>query len=260
MGLTRLSADGASLDGSAILSSSSIGVPDVDHNSSIVVPTSRGLVDVSLDHVDKPVIACAVNGANFQAEDVVAPQQLVTLFGAGIPSNARLLFDGLPAELLYLSPDQINAVVPAEVRGRESTEMSVEVGGVYSTVRVFEVRPANPTIKVFVRADGTLENRGNPLADVRLESGDQNSTEHPARRGETVEVYATGLDLTSPVDVFIPDLQPSPAEALSIEGTAAGVQKMRVRIPAGVNSGVVPIAIQNGDRRTMDNAGFVWVE
>ena len=224
------------------------------------MPTTRGLLDVSLDRVDKPVVACVVNGANYRAEDIVAPNQLITLFGGGIRSNARLLFDGIAAELLYVSPDQINAVVPLEVRGRESTEMALELDGIYSTIRVFDVRSSNPTIKLFVRADGTVENRGNPLADVRLETGEQNSIERPARRGETIEVYATGLDLTSPVDVFMPDLQPRPVAAVSVEGTAGGVQKVRVRIPATVNSGVVPVAIENGGRRTIDNAEFIWVE
>lgn len=257
--VTRLSADGGSLDGSAVLFGSSIGVPFNDHDGVVVIPNTKGLVQVSLDTTDQPVIACTVNGANFRTENFVAPRQLLTLIGAGIPSGARLLFDNIPAELLYLAPDQINAVVPAEIRGRESTQMALEVDGVHSNLRVFNVWQTNPTVKVFVKPDGTLEDRGNPLADVRLESGAQNGIENPARRGEMVEIYTTGLDLASPVEVFMPDHHALPVEALAVEDGAGGVQKLRVRISETANLGVVTIAIQNGGRRTVDNAGFVWV-
>ena len=68
--------------------------------------------------------------------------------------------------LLYTESDQINAVVPMEVRGREFSQMAVEVNGVLSNLRTFGVRETNPSLKVFVRQDGTLEDRGSPLADL----------------------------------------------------------------------------------------------
>jgi hypothetical protein len=138
--------------------------------------------------------------------------------------------------------------------------VALEIDGEYSNLRAFAVRETNPTVKVFVRPDGTLENRGSPLADVRLESGARNNTETPARRGEMVDIYATGLDLLSLVEVFLADSQVSAVEVVCVDGTVGGVQKVRVRIPDTANGGVVTIAIQNGGQRSVDNAGFLWVQ
>jgi hypothetical protein len=104
-----------------------------------------------------------------------------------------------------------------------------------------------------------LEDRGNPLADVRLENGAQNGTQNPARRGEWVSIYATGIDARREVEVFLPDHLPEYQGAV-VEEAGKGVQRVRVRIPETANGGVVTIAIINGGRRSAANGGFVWVE
>jgi len=162
--------------------------------------------------------------------------------------------------LLYTESDQINAVVPMEVRGREFSQMAVEVNGVLSNLRTFGVRETNPSLKVFVRQDGTLEDRGSPLADLRLENGSQNGAITPARRGEIVEIYVTGLDLNRPIDLLLRDFQASPVETVVVACTAGGVQKLRVRIPEVFNGGPVTTMIHHGDGWSVNNAGFVWVE
>ncbi len=261
--VARLSGDGTRLDAGVVLPAVSMGVPFAGGDGELAIPSSMGVARVWLDWGERPVVACAVNGGSYRTESYVAPGQLVTLMGAGFPEGARLLFDGEAAEILYASAGQINAVVPERVRGRERTEMRLEADGAgfaRRVLRVLEVRETNPTIKVFVRADGKLEDRGNPLADVRLEDGRQNGTEHPARRGEVVDVYATGLDLRLPVEVNLPDHGTARAEVVAVEEGGGGVQRLRVRIPGSVNGGVVTMAIVNGGRRSAANGGFVWVE
>lgn len=257
--VARLSADGTSLDSSAILFGSSIGVPFYDQDDSVVMSTdSGGLVRVALDST--ATVACIINGASYRTEGFVTPGQLLTLIGAGIPSGARLLFDGIPAKLLYLSPDQINVVVPPEIRGRQSTEMALEVDGLHYNLQTFDVLETNPTVKLFVRPDGKLEDRGMPLADVRLENGTQNGTANPARRGEVIEVYSTGLDVARPVEIRMGDSAAELLEVMLLEGAGGAVQKLRVRIPEVPHAGVVNIVIQNGGRTTPNTGGFVWVE
>jgi hypothetical protein len=75
----------------------------------------------------------------------IAPGQIVTLTGAGLgpatgvvatPTAAgaiesrlagvRVLFDGVPAPLLYVRDDQINAIVPYALYGRVSARVQVE--------------------------------------------------------------------------------------------------------------------------------------
>lgn len=254
--VARLSADGSALESGTLLFSTTTGRPFAADGATIAAPTPTGLAQVSLDAPDHPVVACTVNGASFRVENFLAPGQLITLLGAGFPNDKQLLFDGIPAQILYLAPDQINAVVPAELQRRETTQMALEG----ASPRTFEVRLTNPTIKVFVHADGTLEDRGNPLADIRLENGAQNGTANPAHRGEWIDIYTTGIDPNQPVEVYLPDHIAPPTTASMVEGTAGGIQKLRVRIPATANGGMVTIAIVNGGQRSANNGGFVWVE
>ena len=258
--VARLSGDGSRLEAGVVLAELTMGTPFDGGDGAVAVPTSVGLARVSLDVRDRPVVACTVNGGSYRAESFVAPGQLVTLIGAGFPEGAMLVFDGEAAEILYASPGPINAVVPEAVRGRERTEMAVEADGEWYAKRVLEVLATNPTIQVYVRADGRLQDRGNPLADVRLEDGRRNGTEAPARRGEVVEVYTTGLDVRLPVEVYLPDHGTATAELTGVEEGGGGVQRLRVRIPEHVNGGTVTMAIVNGGRRSRGNGGFVRVE
>src|ERR1022692_1670778 len=91
----------------------------------LVVPATPGVLPVS-----KPVVSAVVNAASYGAD--TAPGQMVTVFGSNLGpkqlnsaivagSNAivstvmggvRILFDGVPAPLVYVSEHQCAAVVP----------------------------------------------------------------------------------------------------------------------------------------------------
>ena len=99
-------------------------------------------------------VACVLNGASFQPGNAsffplgtVAPGEIVSVFGVGLgpdqpalaqPSSSGLvstrlggtqvLFDGVAAPLLYVGPNQINAVVPYGVRA-PVTQITVQRGG-----------------------------------------------------------------------------------------------------------------------------------
>ena len=113
-------------------------------NGKVFTPTaSREIVVYGL-LPGVPGIASVVNAASY-ASGAVAPGELVTIFGTGIgpalpqfppasspPStvgttlgNVQVTFDGTPAPLLYGSSGQINAVVPFEVAGQTSVQMTV---------------------------------------------------------------------------------------------------------------------------------------
>ena len=80
--------------------------------------------------VPTPALQSVVGAASFRPE-AIAPGSLVALFGAGLASgvakagaiplpkvliDAVVSFNGVPAPLLYVSPDQVNAQVPFEGR------------------------------------------------------------------------------------------------------------------------------------------------
>jgi uncharacterized protein (TIGR03437 family) len=195
-----------------------------------------------------------VDAASFQPGIVAG--SLFTIFGTGFAAGASVTVGGTAVPVLALANsnglEQINAQAPFGLTG-DSASVTVSVGGISSpaaTVRVFPARPALYTFEsrpLVVHADFTLV-----------------TPESPARRGETVALYASGL---GPVDNAPALGQPSPSNPLarlrapltatldgvpcevSYAGLAPGfpgVYQVNLRIPAPVTAGSRPLVIGVG--------------
>ena len=55
--------------------------------------------------------------------------------------STRVLFDGVPAPVVYASATQTNVMVPYEVAGRPTTSVVVEYQGVQSAPLIYNVTP-----------------------------------------------------------------------------------------------------------------------
>jgi hypothetical protein len=97
-----------------------------------------------------PSIGSIVNAAS-GAQSAVSPGEIVTIYGVNIGpiapagvtvdsfgnvgrnlNGAQVLFDGIPAPLLYASASQVNAVVPYEIFSDTVTTLQVEYNGATS--------------------------------------------------------------------------------------------------------------------------------
>lgn len=181
-------------------------------------------------------------------------------------SEARVLFDGIPAPMLYARQDQINTVAPYSLFGRTSTRVQVEYRGLRSDpieYRVVDTAPGIFTQDSTGRGAGSILNQNNSV----------NTANNPARRGEIIAIYATGEGNvrpagsdgrvttgpvesiprpTAPVSVRINGVQ-VPAENITYAGSAPGIVagglQVNVRIPADLNitaATQAPIEIQVG--------------
>jgi uncharacterized protein (TIGR03437 family) len=106
-------------------------------------------------------------------------------------AGVRVLFDGIPAPLLYVSSGQINAVVPYEVAGRFATRVEVEYQGARSNAldqRVAETAPGIFTLNAQGFGEGAILNENYSI----------NTAGNPAPRGSAVIIYATGEGQTTP--------------------------------------------------------------
>jgi uncharacterized protein (TIGR03437 family) len=140
----------------------------------------------------------------------VAPGEIVTIYGSKIgPSTlatlsltaegrvdttlaeTRILFNGVPSPLIYVSDQQSSAVVPNVVAGQHAVDVQVEYQGVLSDsvtmpvldsrLGVFSAEPPAPGKAAIVNEDGSI-----------------NAPAHPAPRGSVVSIYATGGGLLDP--------------------------------------------------------------
>lgn len=226
-----------------------------------------------------------VNGASFQARFPVAPGSLVSAFSPpGSPlsgvseaqaqslplptelNGVRVLVNQVPAPLLYVSAGQINFQVP---HGTPVGRVPVQVMAGGNTVgsgdaNIYEISPA-----VFV-LDGT----DTPQGAILNQNDAVNSQTAPARRGEIIQIFATGQgpvsttpsDGAPPTDLTttttLPRAYVSVAEAeVEFSGLSPqfpGVWQVNVRIPdREYISGQVPLVITlNG---VESNIVSLWV-
>ena len=197
-----------------------------------------------------------VNAASFAAR--VSPGALATIFGNNLAGGAQeqartpwpralagvtVLVNGRPAPLVFVSDGQINFLVPADL-----------VDGV-ADVAVTNAAGASAPLRIAVA----------PLAPGlfgALVSGTGRTTaERAARRGEYLEVYATGL---GPVRTGEDGLART---TLAVQATVAGIPtavifsgmtgyeglyQVNVRVPDGAGSGAQPLVLTVGGVRSSE--------
>ncbi len=131
----------------------------------------------------------SVFGAGFSGEDVAAEElPLPTSLG-----GASLSFGGVPAELFFVSPGQANLLVPAALEGLASAELVPSrdgVSGPPAEVGLAEFAPGIFAMNQSGDGQGAVLIAGAgllaaPTADFR--------GARPASKGESLEIYATGL-------------------------------------------------------------------
>jgi uncharacterized protein (TIGR03437 family) len=159
-----------------------------------------------------PVVATVASGAS-QLQGSVSPGKIISIHGLGVGppnptglaidaagkvatnlSGLRVLFDGVPAPLLYASVPQTNVVVPYEVADRPVTTVEVEYKGTRSKGVGVPVAPAAPAIF-------TLGSTGLGGAAALNEDNTVNGPLNPAPRGSVIQIFATGEGVTAPAGV-----------------------------------------------------------
>ncbi len=226
-----------------------------------------------------PVVgqAALVNAASFGPQAVTAPGSIVSIFGSRLSdgeAQAKTLplqtelggvtaaMAGQPLPLLYVSGQQVNAVIPYGIQTNAQHQVVVRRGDSYSVPENITVAPAQPAIFTL-----DLSGRGQGLIFLTRPNGFVLAEgANPARAGDVVVVYATGLGEVNPAvatGAAAPGLPLSrvvtPVEA-RIGGRDAAVQfaglapgfvglyQVNVQVPPGVepSPAATLVLLQNG--------------
>ncbi len=160
-----------------------------------------------------PGIRCAVNAANYRGS-TIAPGEIVSLFGRAIGpqqpagaiidtsgkvattvGNTRVLIDGVPAPLLYVSTNQINLVAPFEIAGQTQTAIQIETNGAQS------LPPFQTQVTAVAPGIFTMDGSGSGAAAALNQDGTVNSAANPAAQGSVVSFFVTGIGAMTPTPV-----------------------------------------------------------
>lgn len=153
----------------------------------------------------EPNAFATVNAASFARDKPLAPGCLVAGFGTDLAETSqaaqatplprqlagtKVLVNGEEAPLLFVSPSQINYVLPDLTSRGTATAEVVHAGQRIATsmLLVWDVSPA-----LFSRA-GNGYGQGTILND----DWSANSPENPAQRGKNIHIYGTGAGRVVP--------------------------------------------------------------
>jgi uncharacterized protein (TIGR03437 family) len=233
-----------------------------------------------------------VNGASFQTP--IAPGSFVTIYGQKfidreawwdsaitdgktLPSSLagiKVRVNGKDCFVNYVSPTQINALTPPdEATGTVPVEVVASSGSASSSVTMMPSAPGFFTYslggKRYVAAQ--FANTAICVAPAGALAG---ATSRPAKPGDYLQLYATGLGRTNPpYPVGQVLAAPYPVEDLAdvritIGGvdapvqfagmTFAGVFQVNIQVPENVPDGEVPVVLQLNGQSSQANAVLVF--
>jgi uncharacterized protein (TIGR03437 family) len=128
-----------------------------------------------------------VNAASFTPD--LAPGGLFAVFGSGLSSasvKTTAQIGGLDAPVVASTPFQINAQIPPDLApGTYRLHLTSPFGDAEQPVSIKDVAP-----EIFTLPDGT--------AAILNQNGSLNAPDNPAKRGEAVVIFCTGLGAVSP--------------------------------------------------------------
>ncbi len=217
-----------------------------------------------------------VSAASFAQGRTVAPGSIVSIFGLNLAETIAIAskiplpmvlrtvsvsFDqpdagvSAPGRIFFISPGQINVQVPWELAGLTFAMVKVRIGNSVSAVVRLELGDYSPGIFEY-DAGG-----GQKLGAITHAKGQVVTPSNPARRGETVIVYATGV---GPVDQPQKSGEAASGQTLAntkqlptatvgsqqatvlFSGLApffVGLNQLNITIPSGAPTGVQPLIV-----------------
>jgi uncharacterized protein (TIGR03437 family) len=267
--VVELASDGSSLLDTQMLPSGSAGAAfalDASGSETLLGGTGS-LIQIPAGGLSGISILAQVNAAAYSVSGQVSPGEIISLYGTGLGPVAgvgaqldstgkiatklagmQVTCDGIPAPLLYVGANQINAVVPFEVSGKPSVSVQVMSPSASTSSLELTVVPAYPEIfSVALNEDGSV-----------------NSSSNPAAPGSTVTFWVNGAGVFTPA---LPDgtivAPPLPVPALPVSalfgvqpiaiaysatpGQVAGLLQVSARLPQSVPIAASGLQVQVGD-------------
>jgi uncharacterized protein (TIGR03437 family) len=248
----------------------------VDQNGNVFISDLFAGVIRAIAPVPPPLLIQNVVNAASNLPGPVAPGEIIVIMGLGIgPSQLAIgaasnglfgtqlagttvLFDGIPAPIIYASATQTAAVVPYEI-ANASTQVTVTYQG--RTTAQYSIAVSGLSPALF-----TANATGLGAAAALNQDGTLNTVASPASLSDVIVLFATGEGETTPKSVdgklaVAPLPQPNQSVTVTIggqlaqvlyaggaPGEVAGLMQINARIPISIQTGsAVPIVVRVGD-------------
>jgi uncharacterized protein (TIGR03437 family) len=261
----------------------------VDGSGNLYTTDSHSSIRLLQPTNQSVLIGAVVDGASESAVPI-SPGKIIDIYGGGLGPASLVLnqaengvlgtqaggttvsINGTPAAVLFSSARQVSAIVPYEIAGATTAQVTVSYQGQVSAAATVPVAASAPSF-----FSQNLTGAGQ-IAAINTD-GSPNNAAHPVKIGGIVSLYATGEGQTNPpgMDGALAATLPYPAPVLPVHVTVGGVtatltyagaapyeveglMQINVQIPAGVQpGGYVPVVLQVGSASTVSGAAWIAV-
>ncbi len=177
----------------------------------------------------------AVENAASLLDKPVAAGETIVVRGTGFAADTQLLVGGVAVPTIAVTANAITAAVPSNVVGSQVT-VQVQSGGAVSNQVLLAVRATAPGL---FSADGSGFGQGY----IMNQDGSMNTPANPARPGDKVTIYATGVGPVSftngyamsqfPADAYIDGFHCDGLAAVMgpVAGLPGAVYQLTVYVP-----------------------------
>ena len=211
-----------------------------------------------------PIIARALPAAGLVDTLSLAPDSFIAIYGTRLGTglttattvpfpttlgNTTVTVNDRPIPLHFAGENQVNALLPEDASGLVKMTVKTNEGAHSINVLIEDAVPAIFTV---------LQTGSGPAAALHAVEGGLISDTNPAKVGEYVSVYLTGLGATEASgSLQVAKIKPGAtvdglAAAVSWAGRApgfVGLGQVNIVIPSGVRTGTaVPLVIKSGKR------------
>jgi uncharacterized protein (TIGR03437 family) len=238
--------------------------------------------------VPTPRLAAITNGAS-NATGAVAPGMVFVAYGANLGpsalagaqlaadgrlasavSDSQILFDGVPAPVVYTSAGQFSGIVPYSVSSKTAVEAVAVYQGQRSAPLTVNIAPSAPGLF-------SLNFTGSGQAAAFNQDGTLNSETNPAAKGSIVVFYGTGEGAMTPeirdgsVAPGLPPWRPIQPLSMTVGGapativygntapsSVAGLLQVNAQLSPDTPSGRQPVVLRAGSGQSQPDL-TIWV-
>jgi len=188
-------------------------------------------IPVKVDESNKPIIGSGgiVNAASYSNK--LAPSTIASVFGQKLSSAVAVTVNGYPAQIYNGGAQQINFLVPPNTAPGPATVVVETLEGLSDPYMLM----------IDTAAPGIFYNSANGIGAILI-SGTANTTDvQPAKPGDYLEIYATGLGPAATPTVRIAGIN---AQVLYSGQTGTpGLYQVNVQVPQSVPTGTQELTL-----------------
>lgn len=233
----------------------------------VTAPATGDLYPQYASQLLTPVVTSVVQGATFQAQPGIVPGSWVTIYGTNLSTATRtwwpdefigstlpteidhviVTIDGKNAPVYFVSPGQLDVQAPTD-SATGAVKVTVTRDGTTSAPFAATIATSAPGFFTYTGSNGVQYVAGEHVSGAVIGNAAATPGTSPAKPGETVELYATGLAGSVAGQLLAAPVALTTLPTVKVAGISANVSYAGIVSPGLFQINVVIPQVAAGDQ------------